>query len=104
MQTPQPTPEPRPGFAIVAFALGVSGLGLAVVCMTTGAAFAAKDVQPDWLPIALGAALADAVISMEMGRRAGPVGPPHSQLRKVGTALALAAILLTLAAGLSVLR
>jgi hypothetical protein len=52
----------------------------------------------------LGAALTDAVISMEIGRRAGRIGPPHSQLRKVGSALALAAILLSLAAGLSVLR
>ena len=103
MQKPQPTPEPRPGLAIVAFALGVSALGIALVCATLGAAFAAKDVQPEWLTTALGASLADAVISIEIGRRAGPVGPPHSQLRKVGSALALAAILLTLAAGLSVL-
>lgn len=104
MHTPTPAPEPRPGLAVVAFALGVSGFGLALFCVTVGAAFSSEATHPEWLPIALGAALTDAVISMEIGRRAGRIGPPHSQLRKVGSALALAAILLSLAAGLSVLR
>lgn len=101
MQSPQPAPEPRPGLAVASFALGLSGLGLAIVCATIGAAFSSEATRPDWLPLALGAALADAVFSIEIGRRAGPVGPPHSNLRKVGKSLSLATILLTLAAAVA---
>jgi len=101
MQTPDPSPAPRPGLAVAAFALGLSGFVLALACVTVGAVFNAQAQRPDWLTVALGTSLADAVVSIEIGRRAGQVEPPYSRLRKVGAGFSLCAILLTLAAAVA---
>jgi hypothetical protein len=91
------TTESRPGLGIVAFALGISALIVALTCGILGLAPNLDGTSPDWLNIALGAALMDAMLGLEIGRRAGKLNPPHSTLRKVGSVLALAAILAVLA-------
>jgi len=89
---------PRPAFAIVAFALGISSLVGAIVAGALGIVFTHQRGPQEWIPYALGAALVDAVLSLEFGRRAGAVVPPHSLLRRAGSGLSLAAILIVIAA------
>ena len=91
-------PLPRPAFAIVAFALGISALVGAIVAGALGIVFTQQRGPQEWIPYALGAALAEAILSLEFGRRAGLVAPPHSLLRRAGSGLALAAILVVIAA------
>jgi hypothetical protein len=91
-------PAPRPGLGIAAFALGLSSFGLALTSAILGLTVTAAGETPDWLRILLGVALMDAVVGLELGRRAGKLVPPHAVLRKLGAAFALAAILLVLAA------
>ena len=88
---------PRPAFAIIAFALGISAFGVALTCGIVGLAQALNGEEPGWLRIALGVALMDAVIGIELGRRAGTIAPPHATFRKVGSGLSLAAILIIVA-------
>ena len=87
---------PRPAFAIVAFALGISSLVGAIVAGALGIVFTHQRGPQEWIPYALGAALVDAVLSLEFGRRAGAVVPPHSLLRRAGSGLSLAAILIVI--------
>ncbi len=89
-------PTPRPGLGIVALALGISAFILALTCAILGLIASPSGEAPDWLSFALAGALMDATLGLEIGRRAGQLSPPHSTLRKVGSSLALAAILVVL--------
>jgi len=94
-------PMPRPALAIVAFALGISSLVGAVVSSALGAVFSRDAATPEWLPFALGAALVEAILSLEFGRRAGAIGNPHALLRRAASGLSLAAILVVMAAAVA---
>ena len=92
---------PRPALCVVAFALGISGFVGALASVILGAAFASQGKPTPWLPYALGAALAEAALATEFGRRAGAVGHPHAALRKVASGFALATLLIIAGATLA---
>ncbi len=91
---------PRPAFCAIALFLGISAFVGALVSAILGEVFA-RQGETTWLPYALGAALFEAVLSMEVGRRAGAVGHPHATLRKVASGFALAALLVVAIAALT---
>lgn len=85
---------PRPTFCAIALFLGISAFVGALVSAILGVVFARQGEVTTWLPYALGAALFEAVLAMEVGRRAGAVGHPHAALRRVASGFALAALLI----------
>ena len=97
---PHPS-APRPAFCAIALFLGISAFVGALVSAIMGEVFARQGEATTWLPYALGAALLEAVLSMEVGRRAGAVGHPHATLRKVASGFALAALLIVAMATLA---
>ncbi len=97
---PQPS-APRPALCAIALFLGISAFAGALVSAILGVALASRHDTGAWLPYALGAALFEAVLAMEVGRRAWAVGHPHAALRKVASGFALAALLIVAAATLA---
>lgn len=92
---------PRPALCVFALFLGISAFVGALVTAILGEIFARQGEATTWLPYALGAALFESVLAMEVGRRAGAVGHPHAALRRVASGFALAALLIVAVAALA---